>query len=190
LRIVIGISGASGVIYGITLLQQLKQHGVETHLVLSRWARRIVELETAYSINEVAGMATCAYPPDDMTAPIASGSFLHHGMVIAPCSMKTMAAVAHGYTVNLIERAADVTLKENRRLVLMPRETPLSAIHLENMLKLARLGVVIMPPVPSFYQQPETLRDIVRQSVGRLMDLLGMENELSKRWDGRGITTH
>lgn len=185
MRIVVGISGASGVVYGITLLKQLKEHNVETHLVLSRWARRIVELETPYSINEVAGIATCSYPPDDMTAPLASGSFMHHGMVIAPCSMKTLAAVAHGYTVNLIERAADVTLKEARKLILMPRETPLSPIHLENMLKLARLGVIIMPPVPSFYHHPETLQDIVLQSVGRLMDLLGIENELSKRWGGQ-----
>lgn len=182
MRIVVGISGASGAVYGIALLKKLKEHGVETYLVLSHWARRIIELETPYSSAEVAGLADCSYHPDDMTAPLASGSFLHHGMVIVPCSMKTLAAVAHGYTVNLIERAADVTLKENRKLILMPRETPLSPIHLENMLKLASLGVIIMPPVPSFYHHPETLQDIVLQSVGRLMDLLGIENKLSKRW--------
>lgn len=185
MRIVLAITGASGVIFGITLLQELKRLAIETHLILSPWAEENIRLETGYSPDQVRSLATTSYPVDDMTAPVSSGSFLFSGMVIAPCSMKTLAAIATGYTDNLITRTADVCLKEGRKLVLMPRETPLSPIHLENMLKLSRLGVTIMPPVPSFYHRPQKLDDIVHHIAGRVLDLLGIENHLVKRWGER-----
>ncbi|MCL6557770.1 MAG: UbiX family flavin prenyltransferase [Firmicutes bacterium] len=182
MQIVVGMTGASGVIYGTTLLQALKRHGVETHLILSRQAEALIDMETQYSIEDVRAVASHAYTENELNAPPASGSFLHQGMVIAPCSMKTLAGIATGYAENLIQRAADVTIKEGRKLVLLPRESPLSAIHLENMLKLARLGVVIAPPIPAFYPQPETIADLINFSVGRILDLLGIDNHL-KRWD-------
>lgn len=184
MRVVVAISGASGAVYGITILKFLKTAGIETHLVMSRWAHRTIELETDYTPQQVAGLADYCYPADDLAAAVSSGSFTHQGMVIAPCSMKTLAAIACGFSDNLIARAADVTIKEGRRLVLLPRETPLSPIHLENMLKLARLGVAIMPPLPALYHRPATLDDVVRQSAGRALDLLGIENNLFRRWGG------
>lgn len=182
LRIVVAITGATGVLYGITLLKQLKKMDVKTHLILSRWARRTIELETSYTPGEVAELADVFYAEDDLAAAISSGSFRHQGMVIAPCSMKTLAGLAHGYAENLIVRAADVTLKEGRPLILVPRETPLNVIHLENMLKLARAGAVILPPMPTFYHRPASVQDIVDQTVGRILDRLGLENDLVKRW--------
>lgn len=182
MRIVIGITGATGAVYGITLVRELTGAGVETHLVLSHWARRTIELETDYQIEAIGKLATRVHSVDDMAAPVASGSFRHGGMVVAPCSMKTLAALAAGYTENLITRAADVTLKEKRPLILLPRETPLHEIHLENMLKLARAGVTIMPPVPAFYHRPTTITDLVTQTTGRVMDLLGLDNSLTPRW--------
>lgn len=182
MRIVVGITGASGAIYGITILKFLKSCKVETHLVISRWAHRTIELETDYTPEQVASLAHYYYRADDMDASISSGSFVHDGMVIAPCSMKTLAAIACGYSDNLIARAADVTIKEGRKLVLLPRETPLSLIHLENMLKLARTGVAIMPPVPALYHRPKTVEDVINQSAGRALDLLGIENNLFRRW--------
>jgi len=184
LRIIVGITGASGAVYGITILEYLKLRQIETHLVISRWAERTIELETGYRPEQVAALAYRCYESDDMAAAVSSGSFLHNGMVIAPCSMKTLASIASGFSDNLIARAADVTIKEGKKLVLMPRETPLSAIHLENMLKLARIGVAIMPPVPAFYNRPAEVGDIVKQSVGRALDLLGIENDLFRRWSG------
>jgi 4-hydroxy-3-polyprenylbenzoate decarboxylase len=169
-------------VYGVTLLQALNRCGAETHLLLSRQAETLIGLETVQSVADVRSLASYAYAEDDFNAPVASGSFLHQGMVIAPCSMKTLAGIASGYAENLIQRAADVTIKERRRLVLVPRESPFSAIHLENMLKLARLGVVIAPPVPAFYGLTETVKDLVNFSVGRILDLLGLENRLLKRW--------
>lgn len=182
LRIVVAITGATGVLYGITLLKQLKKMDVKTHLILSRWARRTIELETSYTPGEVAELADVFYAEDDLAAAISSGSFRHQGMVIAPCSMKTLAGLAHGYAENLIVRAADVTLKEGRPLILVPRETPLNVIHLENMLKMARAGAVILPPMPTFYHRPASVQDIVDQTVGRILDRLGLENDLVKRW--------
>jgi len=184
LRLVVAITGATGVLYGITLLEQLKKLGVETHLILSRWARRTIELETSYTPADVAQLSDVCYAEDDLAAAISSGSFRHQGMVIVPCSMKTLAGLAHGYAENLVVRAADVTLKEGRPLILVPRETPLNIIHLENMLKLARAGAVILPPMPAFYQRPESVQDIVNQTVGRILDRLGLENDLVKRWPG------
>ncbi len=182
MRVVVGITGASGAIYGITVLKLLNSCEVETHLVISRWARRTIELETNYTPDEVASMAHRFYRADDLGAAVSSGSFTHDGMVIAPCSMKTLAAIACGFSDNLISRAADVTIKERRKLVLLPRETPLSPVHLENMLKLAGAGVVIMPPVPAFYHRPETVAEVVNQSAGRTLDLLGIKNNLFQRW--------
>ncbi len=184
MRIVVAITGATGAIYGIAVLEALKSLGIETHLILSAWALRTIELETDYSFRQVAELATVTYQPDDLTAGPASGSFSHQGMIIAPCSMKTLASIAHGYADNLISRAADVSIKEKRPLVLLARETPLSAIHLENMLKLSRLGVVVMPPIPSFYQRPATISDIIQQTAGRALDLLGIENSIFRRWNG------
>ncbi|MDA8097358.1 MAG: UbiX family flavin prenyltransferase [Desulforudis sp.] len=182
MRIVVAITGASGALYGVETLRQLTIHGVETHLVVSDAARFIIAQETGEFTDDLPSLASYAYSEDDFAAPIASGSFRHDGMVIAPCSMKTLAAVATGYASNLIQRAADVTIKEGRKLVLLPRETPFSAIHLENMLKLARLGTVIMPPVPAFYNRPETIGDIVGFTVGRVLDQLGVAHNLIRRW--------
>ncbi|ABO50987.1 3-octaprenyl-4-hydroxybenzoate carboxy-lyase [Desulforamulus reducens MI-1] len=182
MRIVVGITGATGAIYGINLLEQLKKMDIETHLILSHWARRTIELETSYSVRQVIDLANIYYPEDHLAAAISSGSFRHQGMIIAPCSMKTLAGLAHGYAENLIVRAADVTLKEGRPLILVPRETPLNAIHLENMLKLAKCGAVILPPMPAFYHRPASIQDIVDQTVGRILDRLGVENNLVKRW--------
>lgn len=181
-RIVLAISGATGAIYGINLLKELNQAGIETGLIISNAAQKTIELETDYSLGAIEKMASQYFGYGDIAAPPASGSFLHQGMVIAPCSMKTLSAIAGGYADNLINRAADVTIKERRKLLLLVRETPLSPIHLENMLKLARLGVIIMPPVPSFYHHPETIEDMMKQMTGRVFDQLGIENSLVKRW--------
>jgi len=180
--IVLAITGATGAIYGIKLLKELNKAGIETILIASEPAQKTIELETGYSLDDVRKMASCYFSNSDLAAPPASGSFLHQGMVVAPCSMKTLSAIAGGYADNLISRAADVTIKERRKLILLVRETPLSPIHLENMLKLARLGVIIMPPVPSFYHHPKTVEDIVSQMTGRVFDQLGLENFLVKRW--------
>lgn len=182
MQIVIAITGASGAIYGISILRELVAHGVQTHLIISRAAGYIIRQETGLNPDQVSEYAAFAYHEDDFTADIASGSFQHDGMVIAPCSMKTLAGVAHGYAGNLTQRAADVTIKERRRLILLTRETPLSPIHLENMLKLARLGVTIMPPVPAFYLQPKNIEDLVRYTTARVLDQLGMTHNLTERW--------
>ncbi|MDQ7790040.1 MAG: UbiX family flavin prenyltransferase, partial [Clostridia bacterium] len=166
----------------IETVRQLTAHGVETHLVISNAARYIIVQETGQSPDDLSAQASFTYGEGDFTAPIASGSFRHDGMVIAPCSMKTLAAVATGYASNLIQRAADVSIKEGRKLVILPRESPFSAIHLENMLKLARLGIVIMPPVPAFYTRPETIADIVGFTVGRILDQFSVPHNLIRRW--------
>lgn len=181
-RIILAISGATGAIYGINLLKELNHAGIETGLIISNSAQKTIELETDYSLNDIKKMASRHFGYGDIAAAPASGSFLHQGMIIAPCSMKTLSAIAGGYADNLINRAADVTIKERRKLLLLVRETPLSPIHLENMLKLARLGVIIMPPVPSFYHHPKTIEDLMKQLTGRVFDQLGIENTLVKRW--------
>lgn len=182
MRIILGITGASGAAYGVAILKELNRLGIETHLIVSRWARKTISLETDCRPDQILSLAHRHYEPEEMTAGPASGSFRHRGMVIAPCSMKTLAAIASGYSDNLISRAADVTIKERRPLVLLVRETPLSPVHLENMLKLARLGVVIMPPVPSMYSRPATLEDIFRQTAGRALDCLGIDSGIVHRW--------
>ena len=184
MRLVVGISGATGVIYGIRLLERLREAGVETHLVVSRWGARTLLHETGWTRERVEALAHATYAPGDMGAAISSGSFRTDGMVIAPCSAKTLGAIAHGVGDNLIHRAADVVLKERRRLVLVVREAPLSEIHLENMLKLARMGAVILPPVPAFYHQPQSIDDIVAHTVWRALDLLGVELAGAPQWTG------
>lgn len=184
MRLIVGMSGATGAIYGVRLLERLRELGVETHLVLSRWGARTLLHETPYSREQVEALAHTSYAPGDMGAAISSGSFKTDGMIIVPCSAKTLGAIAHGFGENLVHRAADVILKERRRLVLAVREAPLSDIHLENMLKLSRMGAVILPPMPAFYNHPRTIDDIVDQSVGRMLDQFGIEVPGTVRWTG------
>ncbi len=184
MRVIVGISGATGIIYGIRLLERLREASVETHLVMSRWGSRTLLHETSYTREQVEALASVTYVPTDMGAAISSGSFQTAGMIVAPCSAKTLAAIAHGYGDSLIHRAADVVLKERRKLVLAVRETPLSDIHLENMLKLSRMGAVILPPMPAFYHNPKTLDDIVDHTVARMLDQLGVEVPDAQRWSG------
>src|SRR5262249_41240264 len=184
MRLIVGITGATGTIYGVRLLEVLQGSDIETHLIVSKWGGRTLVEETAYTVEEVARLATCTYSPNDQGAAVSSGSFLADGMVIAPCSMRTLAAIAHGNAEHLVHRAADVMLKERRKLVLVVRETPLHEIHLENMLKLARMGVVIFPPVPAFYHQPKMIDDLVNQTVMRVLDQFGIHRDLVPRWEG------
>ncbi len=181
MKIVVGMTGASGAIYGVRLLESLAKHSVETHLVVSQWARETLKLETDVSLETLHGLASKIYEESDMAASISSGSFYHDGMVVIPCSMKTLAGIRYGFSQNLIQRAADVTLKEKRKLVLVPRESPLSSIHLENMLSLSQMGVFIAPPSPSFYHQPDSILDIVDFSAMRILDILGIREESTKR---------
>lgn len=183
-KIIVGITGATGAIYGIRLLELLRDTGVETHLAISKWGRQTIEYETEYSPADVAALATHTYSSNDMGAAISSGSFITDGMVIAPCSMRTLAGISTGNGETLIQRAADVVIKERRQLVMMVRETPLSPIHLKNMLELSRIGVTIMPPLPAFYIKPQSLDDIVDHSLARVLDQLGIANEFSERWTG------
>jgi len=183
-RLIVGITGATGAVYGVRLLERLREAGVETHLVISRWGLRTLQHETPYSREHVEALATMTYAPGDMGAAISSGSFKTDGMIVAPCSAKTLAAVAHGYGDNLIHRAADVVLKERRRLVLVVREAPLSDIHLQNMLTLSRMGVVVLPPLPAFYNHPRTIDDIVDHTVSRMLDQFGLETSGVERWEG------
>ena len=184
MRLIVGMTGATGSIYGVRLLERLREIGVETHLVISKWGIRTLLHETPYTKDQVEALADVAYQPADMGAAISSGSFQVDGMIVAPCSVKTLAAIAHGYGESLVHRAADVTLKERRRLVLSVREAPLSDIHLENMLKLSRMGAVMLPPMPAFYTNPRTLDDIVDHTVSRMLDQFGLEAPGAVRWTG------
>ena len=181
-RIVLGMTGATGVIYGIRLLEVLRETPVETHLIMSHWARRTIIAETDHNPDAVVELADQAHDEHDLGAAPASGSFLTDGMIIAPCSMKSLAAIANGISENLIHRAADVTLKEGRELLLLARETPLSVIHLENMLRVARAGALVVPPVPAFYARPRSLEDMIDHTVGRVLDHFGIEVDLVRRW--------
>ncbi len=183
-RLVVGITGATGTIFGVRILQMLHGSGVETHLVVSKWAARTLTHETRFSLKEVQALATQSYGSGDQGAAISSGSFVTLGMVIAPCSMRTLAAIAHGLGDNLVHRAADVILKERRKLVLVVRESPFNEIHLENMLKLARMGVVILPPVPAFYNHPQSLDDMVNHIAMRVVDQFDIHLDVMNRWDG------
>lgn len=183
-RLVVGITGATGAPYAIRILTLLHHLGVETHLIISKWALATLKYETSMSEADIRGLASRSYTAKDLSAPIASGSFQHDGMMIVPCSMKTLAAVRSGYCDDLISRAADVTLKEDRKLLLAIRETPLSSIHLENMLALRRANAIIFPPVPAFYTRPGGIDDIVDQSAGRMLDMMGIFTDGFERWEG------
>jgi 4-hydroxy-3-polyprenylbenzoate decarboxylase len=180
-RIIVALTGATGATYGVRTLEALKRAGVETHVLVSKWGSATLAHETEYTVEQVGALASVVHPVNDLTASIASGSFSTDGMLIVPCSMRTLGAIANGVGDNLIHRAADVVLKERRPLALAVVETPLSAIHLENMLKLSRLGVQIVPPVPAFYARPAALDDVVNYTVARLLDQVGIRIEAA-RW--------
>jgi 4-hydroxy-3-polyprenylbenzoate decarboxylase len=181
-RLIIGISGSSGIIYGIRLLEVLQNTPIETHLIVSKAAQLTRAYETNMSAAELKALADVYHPCNDITASIASGSFKTMGMIIAPCSMKTLGEIAHGISGTLLSRAADVVLKERRKLVLMPRETPLHLGHLNNMVNITQMGGIICPPVPAFYQKPESINDLVDDTVGRVLDLFDLDVGLVKRW--------
>lgn len=182
--LIVGMSGASGVIYGVRLLEVLHELGEPTHLVVSNAATRNLAIETEVTLTDVCSLADMVYDVADVGAAVASGSFLSRGMIIAPCTIKTLSAIANSYNENLLVRAADVCLKERRPLVLMVRETPLHKGHLELMSKAASLGATILPPVPAFYHHPKSIQDIIDQSVGKALDQLGIEHKLFRRWSG------
>jgi 4-hydroxy-3-polyprenylbenzoate decarboxylase len=183
-RIIVGISGASGVIYGIRLLEVLKEARIETHAVISEAAKKNILLETDYALEDVKKLASHVHDEKNMAAAISSGSFKTDGMVVAPCTIRTLSGIAHSYDENLMIRAADVILKERRKLVLVVRETPLHKGHLELMTRVADLGGIILPPVPAFYHAPKTIDDIIDQTLGKILDCLGIENALFARWKG------
>ena len=182
MKLVVGITGSTGVIYGVRLLQVLKEKRVQTHLIMTEWAKKCLAMETDFTPDEVKSLATTISDEANMAASISSGTHKIDGMIVIPCTMKTLSSIAVGYDETLIARAAGVTLKESRKLILVPRETPLTAINLENMLKLARLGVVILPPVPGFYTKPKTIDEIVDHTVGKCLDQFDIEHNLYKRW--------
>lgn len=181
-RIVVGISGASGVVYGVRMLQLLQGKDFEIHLVVSEAGKKNLEIETGFDLDQIGTFADYVYDNRDMTAPLASGSFLTEGMVVIPCTIKTLSGIANSYTENLLVRAADVTLKEKRKLVLAVRETPLHKGHLRLMTMAADMGAHILPPVPSFYHKPETIEDILDQTIGKIFDYLGVAHDLFRRW--------
>jgi len=184
-RLIVGMTGATGAILGVRLLEALKDSAAESHLVISNWARRTIEHETPYSFKQVCALASVYHGSANMAAEISSGSFRTDGMVVIPCSMRTLGSIAHGTGEHLIHRAADVVLKERRRLILVARESPLSELHLENMLKLARIGVTIVPPMPAFYNHPKSINDIVDHIVARVLDQFAIATPFAKRWDGQ-----
>ena len=185
MKIIVGITGASGVIYGIRLLQVLSEaKDIETHLIISEHAEVNIKHETDWSVSDVKALANFNYDIGDVGACLSSGSFKRDGMIVAPCSIKTLSALAHSYTENLLIRAADITLKERRKLVLLVRETPLHLGHLKNMERLAEIGAIIMPPIPAFYHKPSTIQDIIDQTIGKVLDILDIEHHLFSRWTG------
>ncbi|NQS84204.1 non-oxidative hydroxyarylic acid decarboxylases subunit B (plasmid) [Pantoea allii] len=190
MRLIIGITGATGAPLAVALLQALRSFpDIETHLVMSKWAKTTIELETPFSSRDVASMADVVHSPADQAASISSGSFKTDGMIVIPCSMKTLAGIRAGYADGLVGRAADVVLKEGRKLVLVARETPLSTIHLENMLALSRMGVALVPPMPAFYNHPKSLDDITNHIVARVLDQFGIDFLKAQRWQGLCATT-
>jgi 4-hydroxy-3-polyprenylbenzoate decarboxylase len=182
MRLIIGMSGATGPIYGIRLLEALKGEEAETHLIITSPAREIILQETSYSLKKVESLAHRVYDDGDLSAPISSGSFKTDGMIIIPCSIKSLSSIAHSYNMNLLTRAADVTLKERRKLVLVVRETPLHQGHLEMMLQVSGMGGIILPPIPAFYFHPKTLDDLINHTVGKVLDLFGINHHLFERW--------
>jgi polyprenyl P-hydroxybenzoate/phenylacrylic acid decarboxylase-like protein len=184
MRLIIGLSGASGIIYGIRLLEVAREIGIETDLIITGTAEKLIEIETIYQPEKVRTLATRVHESDDMTSPLASGGCRHDGMVVIPCSMKTVAGIACGFADNLLTRAADCALKEKRPLIIVPRETPLSSIHLRNLLTLAEAGAVILPASPGFYHRPDTIPGLVDHIVGKTLDSLRVDHHLYHRWDG------
>ncbi|AXI25578.1 aromatic acid decarboxylase [Methanofervidicoccus sp. A16] len=184
MKVVVCITGASGVCYAKRLLEVLRDKGVEVSLIVSESGKKVIEHELDVDLDYLIGLSHEYYENSDLFSPLASGSHIFHSVVVIPCSMKTLSAVANGYSSNLICRVCDVAIKEKRKLILMPREMPLSSIHLENMLKLSKLGTIIMPPIPAFYGKPKTVNDMVDFVVGRILDILGIPNDLFKRWGG------
>jgi len=182
-RIIIGITGASGVIYGVEILKELAKKDLETHLIISESGKKNILFETEYSIKDVESMADKVYDNNDLEASPASGSFLNNGMIVAPCTIKTLSGIATSYSDNLLVRAADVALKEKRKLVLLVRETPIHKGHLRLMTMAADMGAHILPPVPSFYNHPKTIEDIIHQTIGRVFDYFEIEHNLFKRWE-------
>lgn len=183
-KLIVGMTGASGAIFGVRLLQVLAETDVEVHLVVSKWAQQTLEHETTLTLNDLRDLADVYYGPNDMGAAISSGSFMTDGMVIMPCSTRSVGAIAHGIGEHLVHRAADVILKERRKMVMVVRETPLNEIHLENMLKLSRMGVTILPPMPAFYNHPQSIDDMVNHIVARVLDQFAITADFAKRWDG------
>ena len=184
MRLVVAITGGSGVIYAIKTLEVLQNLKIETHLIVSRWGERNISIETDKTFDYVKSLATTYYNNDNMAAATSSGSFKYDGMLIVPCSMKTLSSVANGYEDNLISRSAGVCIKESRRLVIVPRETPLSKIHLANMIKLAETGVVLLPAMPGFYHKPKSIDDLITHIVGKILDQFGIEHNIFRRWGG------
>ncbi|MBP1929111.1 4-hydroxy-3-polyprenylbenzoate decarboxylase [Methanolinea mesophila] len=184
--VIVGLSGASGIIYGIRLLEVLKDLGIERDLVMTATGEEMVTIETGRTPAEVRALASRVHESDDFTSPLASGGFLNRGMVVIPCSMKTVAGIACGFADNLLLRAADCTLKEGRPLIIVPRETPLNSIHLKNMLTLAEVGVTILPAAPGFYHRPRTIDDLVDHVVGKVLDRMGIAHHLYHRWREEG----
>jgi flavin prenyltransferase len=183
-RLIVGMTGSTGAIFGVRFLEALKHADIESHLIVSKWAQRTIEHETNYTLEQVRALANVVHSPGDMGATISSGSFLTEGMVVIPCSVRTLGGIAQGVGDHLVHRAADVILKERRKLVLVVRETPLSEVHLENMLKLSRMGVTMLPPMPAFYNHPQSVDDIVNHIVGRVLDQFSIPAPFEKRWDG------
>lgn len=184
LPLIVAITGATGVIYGVELLRVLKELGQPTHLILSEAAGLNLSIETDYSLEDVRSLATEVYSNKDVGAPVASGSFRTRGMIVAPCTVKTLSAIANSFTFNLVVRAADVQLKESRKLVLLVRETPLHKGHLELMTRAADCGAILLPPMPAFYHRPQTIMDLVHQTIGKALDQVGIEHDLFQRWSG------
>jgi 4-hydroxy-3-polyprenylbenzoate decarboxylase len=182
MRLIVGISGATGSIYGIRLLEVLKERKIETHLIISPTSKKIIPQETSYSLKRVENLATSVHPNEDLAASISSGSFKTDGMIVIPCSVKTLSGIAHSYNDNLMTRAADVTLKERRKLVMVVRETPLHQGHLELMLQASRMGAILFPPMPAFYFNPKTIDDLVNHTVGKILDLFDITHNLFRRW--------
>lgn len=187
MRLIVAITGASGVVYGIRALEVLKKLQVETHLIVSEWGEKNIKIETDRTPEYVRSLATRYYEDDNMAAPVSSGSFKTDGMAVIPCSMKTLASVANGFDDSLVSRAAGVCLKEQRKLVLVPRETPLSKIHLENMAALADAGAVILPAMPGFYHRPKTMDEMIDHVVGKVLDQFNIDHGLFKRWGGPSV---
>jgi 4-hydroxy-3-polyprenylbenzoate decarboxylase len=184
-RLIVGITGASGAVYGIRLLEVLRDTAIETHLVMTKAAKRVALLETGRASEQVEALADASYAADDLEAPVASGSFQTMGMAIVPCSIKSLSAIAHCFSETLLVRAADVCLKERRRLVLVVRETPFHLGHLQLMTRVTEYGAVVLPPIPGFYHEPQKIEDIVDHTVGKILDQFGVEHALYKRWEGR-----